>query len=273
MYLDTIALDFRGFVGRMSRFPQGSVGRTALLHALIAVGPILVAPCSPASAAVPADAKAATPAKLTLESAKPMAVPPPPAISIPRTPKAPPRFVTPQVMDAPPVPELTVGPASVQPRPAPQPAPPQAPAQAAAPARQTPAAPATTAPAPGRTETAALPPPPPATTAPAAPVSRPLTVLFTESAASLPDDVDPTVDEIVRRLKASDTARLQLRSYAAGTPETAREARQLSLARALGLRERLTAFGIRSTRIDIRALGIDAGGGSPDRIDVEFLNE
>lgn len=270
MYLDTIALDFRGFVGRMSRFPQGSVGRTALFHALIAVGSLLVAPCSPASAAVSADAKAATPAKLTLESAKPLAVPPPPAISIPRAPKAPPRFVTPQVMDAPPVPELTVGPASIQP---PRPAPQQQPAQAAAPARQAPPAPATAAPAPGRTETAALPPPPPATAAPPAPVSRPLTVLFTESAASLPDDADPTVDEIVRRLKASDTARLQLRSYAAGTSETAREARQLSLARALGLRERLTAFGIRSTRIDIRALGIDAGGGSPDRIDIEFLNE
>ncbi len=82
-----------------------------------------------------------------------------------------------------------------------------------------------------------------------------------------------TVDRILQRLRASDTARLQLRSFATGTSETAREARQLSLARALSLRERLTAFGVRSSRIDVRALGIDNGGGNPDRIDIEFINE
>ncbi len=97
--------------------------------------------------------------------------------------------------------------------------------------------------------------------------------MFPADATNLPDTADATVDRIVERLRASDTARLQLRSYASGTADTAREARQRSLARALALRERLTAFGIRSSRVDVRALGLDEAGGTPDRIDVVFLNE
>lgn len=97
--------------------------------------------------------------------------------------------------------------------------------------------------------------------------------MFPADATNLPDAADAVVDRIVERLRASDTARLQLRSYASGSPDTAREARQRALARALALRERLTAFGIRSTRVDVRALGLDEGGGASDRIDAVFLNE
>lgn len=230
------------------------------------------------SAAAPANNAAVSPAGLTLENAVPLTVPPRPSLRTPPPVKAPPRLNLPQPLEAPPPPELTEGPAQPAPRSTTartQP-PPTAPAQPQQPAAQ--GTPAIPAPAPTtatpRTDTAALPPPPEAAP-PAAnlPPSSVLSLVFPADATNLPDAADAVVDRIVERLHASDTARLQLRSYASGTPDTAREARQRALARALALRERLTAFGIRSTRVDVRALGLDEGGGVPDRIDVVFLNE
>jgi len=239
----------------------------------------LCALCAGAAVVAAAPSLQAAPQKLTLENAAPLPVPPRPNLGSPKAIKAPPRFVTPQLLDAPPLPELVEGPnrPAAAAKPAPAPAPPPAIAarpETATPPAAPPAASPSVAPSPSRTETAALPPPPAA--APPAASATPSSVLslvFDGAATNLPDATETTVDRIVQRLRASDTARLQLRSYATGTSETAREARQLSLARALSLRERLTAFGVRSGRIDVRALGIDSNGGDPDRIDVEFLNE
>lgn len=232
------------------------------------------------SAAAPANGPTQTAAGLTLENAVPLSVPPRPNLRTPPPVKAPPRLVLPQPLDAPPPPVLTEGPAQPAPRatartePAPTTAQPQQPA-VQAPASQTPAAPAPgQPPSAPRTDTAALPPPPEAAPPAASlPPSSVLSLVFPADATNLPDAADAVVDRIVERLRASDTARLQLRSYASGTADTAREARQLALARALALRERLTAFGIRSTRVDVRALGVDDNGGPPDRIDAVFLNE
>jgi hypothetical protein len=44
----------------------------------------------------------------------------------------------------------------------------------------------------------------------------------------------------------------------------------LSLFRALSVRTRFMKSGIRSTRIDVRALGMKSGGGPKDRVDVLF---
>ncbi|ANC91005.1 hypothetical protein A6A40_03295 [Azospirillum humicireducens] len=214
------------------------------------------------SAAAPADLRTA--AGLTLENAVPLSVPPHPNLRTPPAVKAPPRLVLPQPLEAPPPPEMTEGPAQPV---ANRPAAPSAPAVTAAPAPTVP-------PAAPRTDTAALPPPSEAAPPEASlPPSGVLSLVFPADVTNLPDTADATVDRIVERLRASDTARLQLRSYASGTADTAREARQRSLARALALRERLTAFGIRSSRVDVRALGLDEAGGTPDRIDVVFLNE
>lgn len=249
----------------------------AALCAVWTLSPAALSAAAPASNA--AATPAATPAGLTLENAVPLSVPPRPSLRTPPPVKAPPRLTLPQPLEAPPPPSLTEGPAQPAPRsttarnqpPAAVPAQPQQPA-----AQGTPAAPAPVTPAPAapRTDTAALPPPPEAAPPAASlPPSSVLSLVFPADATNLPDAADAVVDRIVERLRASDTARLQLRSYASGTPDTAREARQRALARALSLRERLTAFGIRSTRVDVRALGLDEGGGVPDRIDAVFLNE
>jgi len=257
-----IALDRWDYADRTRRVSPTMVGRTMVLRVLFAATMVVTA-VSPANAA---------PEKLTLENASPLPVPSRPNLGSPKAIKAPPRFVTPMVLDTPPLPDLVEGPPPPRPTKAPVPSP-AAPTVAAtptpAPSTPSPATP----PAPPRTETASLPPPNAAPPAVSATPSAVLTLVFDGVATNLPDAADTTVDRIVQRLRASDTARLQLRSFATGTSETAREARQLSLARALSLRERLTAFGVRSSRIDVRALGMDNGGGDPDRIDVEFLNE
>jgi len=274
----------------MSRVRNACVGGPLPLRALV-VTAALAGIAAPAVAQVQPQARpqiqpqaqpmtaalAAEPNRLTLENARPLPVPPPPKLQTHKPIKAPPQFVAPQPIEPPPMPSLTsrdpvpspAAPAGAPPvqtatrpapaaTPAPAPAPTQAPAQAAAPK-------STPAPA----QTAALPPPPPP--APALPRTA-LSVEFEAAASDLPEAAEATISDLAQRMRANENLRLQLRSYASGTPETAREARQLSLARALALRERLTAFGIRSTRIDIRALGTGSADGPPDRIDVEFLN-
>ena len=206
--------------------------------------------------------------KLTLENAQPLPVPPRPDVGARKAPPAPPRFKAPTVLTAPDLPEIQVG-ATPAPPPPPAGAPPvQSAARPSAPPAETARAPAQTQTA--QTQTAALPPAqsprPPTKTAP-------LSLVFDPSASSLPDSAEKPLSEIAERMRATPLLRLQLRAYAEGTPETAREARQLSLARALAVRERLGAAGVTSTRVDIRALGLDAGGGPPDRVDMEFLNE
>ncbi len=265
---------------RMSRSNPTGVRRAVALCALSVLALALPA-LSPADAATPAQPVAA-PAKLSLENATPLTVPNRPSLGTPPKVKAPPRFVSPIPFEPPALPALVEGPAKPTPRPtqtakvAPTPTPtaqaPSAPVVAPSPSTSATAGPSAISPP---TQTAALPPTsatPPATVA--TPPASALSLVFDGAAPALPEAADGLVDDILKRLRASDTARLQLRSYASGTAETAREARQLSLARALSLRERLTAFGVRSSRIDVRALGLDTlTGGPSDRIDIEFLNE
>ncbi|WP_377809754.1 OmpA family protein [Azospirillum sp. A29] len=246
----------------------------AALCAVWTLSPAALSAATPATATTPATNAAATPAGLTLENAVPLSIPPRPSLRTPPPVKAPPRLTLPQPLEAPPPPALTEGPAQPTPRATTAKSQPPATAPAQPPQPATQGTPATPAPVTPRTDTAALPPPPEAAPPAASlPPSSVLSLVFPADATNLPDAADAVVDRIVERLRASDTARLQLRSYASGTPDTAREARQRALARALALRERLTAFGIRSTRVDVRALGLDEGGGVSDRIDAVFLNE
>ncbi|MCW2236510.1 OmpA family protein [Azospirillum canadense] len=237
-----------------------------------------VALSAPADAEInPAAAQSAQPqsgsAKLTLENAQPLPVPPRPDVGARKAPSAPPRFKAPTVLTAPELPQIQVG-ATPAPPPPPAGAPP---VQSAAKSPTPNAAPApgpATPPAQSRTQTAALPPAAqPPSQAPRPAKTAPLSLVFDPTANSLPDSAEAPLSGIAERMRANPTLRLQLRAYAEGTPDTVREARQLSLARALAVRERLGAAGIASTRVDIRALGMDAAGGPSDRVDIEFLNE
>ena len=75
------------------------------------------------------------------------------------------------------------------------------------------------------------------------------------------------LDELAQRMKKDGAVRLQLLGYAGSTEDSASKARRTSLFRALSVRTYLMKQGIRSTRMDVRALGNLAEGGAPDRVD------
>ena len=57
-------------------------------------------------------------------------------------------------------------------------------------------------------------------------------------------------------------------AYASIDGKSESQARRLSLSRALAVRSRLIGAGIRSTRIDVRALGSRVNGGKANRVDL-----
>lgn len=170
--------------------------------------------------------------------------------------------------------------------PAPEPAPPEdsasaapAPAPVPAPAEVTPPAPEPAV-APVISAAAAASPPkpePPLPPAAATPVSLPPAsgvtgqVLFQPNVTDLPDPAKGTLDGVAAALQKNDQLRVQLIAYASGAPDQANQARRISLSRAVAVRTYLIEHGVRSTRIDVRALGNRPDSGAADRVDIVAL--
>jgi outer membrane protein OmpA-like peptidoglycan-associated protein len=112
---------------------------------------------------------------------------------------------------------------------------------------------------------------PPAGTPPSAAggsIEAPLTILFEKDGARLPDEVRTALSLLSERLEADGQLQVQLLAYAEGDEENASKARRLSLSRALAVRSYLIDLGVRSTRIEVRALGNKVPEGPSDRVDV-----
>ncbi|MSO80261.1 MAG: hypothetical protein EXQ97_01120 [Alphaproteobacteria bacterium] len=175
-------------------------------------------------------------------------------------------------------PPATMSPATM-PRAAPAAAPP---AVANAP-RASPAAPAAPVAAPAQTAPAQAAPAPPIRPTPPAPqvaarsggtAPRPggeLRVTFEAESARLPDTARTRLKTLAEQLVANEAERVQLLAYAEGSADTASQARRLSLSRALAVRAYLIDLGVRSTRIDVRALGPKTDDGPSDRVDVVVI--
>jgi hypothetical protein len=76
--------------------------------------------------------------------------------------------------------------------------------------------------------------------------------------------------ELADRMKTQESLRLQVVAYAAGDDLSASAARRLSLSRALAVRTFLIDNGVRSTRIDVRALGDKVPDQPANRVDLSF---
>lgn len=74
-------------------------------------------------------------------------------------------------------------------------------------------------------------------------------------------------------MQADDKSRVQLMAYAAGEDLSSSKARRISLSRALSVRSYLIEKGVRSTRIDVRALGDKADGDQKNRVDVNMIEQ
>ena len=79
------------------------------------------------------------------------------------------------------------------------------------------------------------------------------------------------LDGLAKRLKVQSKIRMQLLAYAGGENLSASKARRLSLSRALAIRSYLIGKGVRSTRIDVRALGNKVPSGKPGRVDLKII--
>jgi outer membrane protein OmpA-like peptidoglycan-associated protein len=95
-----------------------------------------------------------------------------------------------------------------------------------------------------------------------------LRVAFETGSAHIGPETATVLKQVAKGMAGDDKLRIQLLAYAAGSDNTARQARRLSLSRALAARSFLIGEGVRSTRIDVRALGNKSEGGPPDRIDI-----
>jgi outer membrane protein OmpA-like peptidoglycan-associated protein len=176
--------------------------------------------------------------------------------------------------------ELTQTPAATEPSEEPAaaaPAPPPEPVVQLAepPPEPLPAAPATI-------EADAEPPPPPAESLTSGPAVEPQTaalppapvlaeqirVMFREGSVELDDDAQRRLSAVATALTENPIVRIQLLAYAKTSSDGSSRARRLSLSRALAVRAYLIEKGVRSTRMDVRALGDKLGDGPADRVDI-----
>ena len=223
-------------------------------------------------------------------AARPLAAPP----AAPEVAKAPPTPLTkPEPAAAPPP-----APKMAKPAAAPPPAPKMAkPATAPPPAPMMAKPAAAPPPAPKMAKPAAAPPPAPKMAKPApapippAPAAAPKppalqqqaartpgpgaaplqSVAFASGNADLSGDSRKVLDLFAGSLTEAPNLRMQLLAYAGEPNLSASQARRLSLSRALAVRSYLISKGIRSTRIDVRALGNKVPSGTPNRVDLKTI--
>lgn len=270
------------------RFSLAPVLRRQVLAPPIATAapPPAVAPPPPVAVAPPPPV-VLTPAKVEVRAARP--APPKAPTPVPPVPVPPPAPAVAKVAPAPEAAPQEKVAVAVPPPPAPSASPPPTPA-----AKPTPAAPEPAASEPKVQEkpeppkpAARIPPTPALTPSPTGPVpaapvqtaSRPdaitqqlsFRVLFDDKSAKISDSARAPLQELSNKMKESENLRVQLMAYAEGTAETASQARRLSLSRALAVRSFLINQGVRSTRMDVRALGNKSQGGPSNRVDAVLV--
>jgi outer membrane protein OmpA-like peptidoglycan-associated protein len=112
----------------------------------------------------------------------------------------------------------------------------------------------------GTTQTASVPP--------GAATEGEIRITFPADSADIPDSVKAQLNALAQKMASDDNMRIQLLAYASGTSEQASRARRMSLSRALAVRSYLIQQGVRSTRMDVRALGNNVEGSPADRVDI-----
>lgn len=118
--------------------------------------------------------------------------------------------------------------------------------------------------APAASETAAV----PATVAIKA--GRAMQIVFDEAETKLPDAASAQLNTFANAIRDNKDFRVQLMAYAAAKDLSAPKARRISLSRALEVRSFLIDKGVRSTQIDVRALGNKTGETPTNRVDVNL---
>jgi len=125
-------------------------------------------------------------------------------------------------------------------------------------------------PKPAEQKVAAL---PPKDSTPSQPAPAGVTRLsFGFNQAEMDEAARAQLQTVAKRLQDNDSLRVQLLAYAGGEGVSSSQARRLSLSRALAVRSHLIEQGIRSTRMDVRALGDTGKDGPDDRVDIRIID-
>ncbi len=260
--------------------PVEPVLETPLVETPVVETPVVAAqPSAPPPAPEPqvaAQPEPAQPEPAQPEPAQPEPAQPEPALAAPNAPEPSPltEELTRETAPAGPSQEPAAV-AKAEPTP-----PPAAVVQPATPPLQPPPVPAAPATAPATAGTE--PPPPPDESLTSGPAVEPQTaalpsapalaeqirVLFQDGSVELSSDAKRQLSTVAKALKESATLRVQLLAYAKASSDGTSRARRLSLSRALAVRAYLIERGVRSTRMDVRALGDKIGDGPADRVDI-----
>jgi len=102
-------------------------------------------------------------------------------------------------------------------------------------------------------------------------VDKSIRVKFSSKESKLPIKAKKGLRVLAKKLKGENNLRLQLMAYAGGNSLSASKARRLSLARALSVRSFLIESGVKSTHIDVRALGSKTTEKPLNRVDVNIV--
>ncbi len=98
-----------------------------------------------------------------------------------------------------------------------------------------------------------------------------MTIGFESTSSKLSAAAKEVLSPMANDLKDETGKRLQILAYAGGEALSPSRARRLSLSRALAVRSYLIDQGLRSTRIDVRALGSKVPDGDPNRVDLKVI--
>lgn len=93
-------------------------------------------------------------------------------------------------------------------------------------------------------------------------------IVFDAGSDDLPQGATAELDALADKMAADTNLKVQVLAYSSGTPDAESQARRKALARGLEVRKYLIGKGVRSNRIDVRALGTKSEGGPADRVDI-----
>lgn len=96
-------------------------------------------------------------------------------------------------------------------------------------------------------------------------------IVFDADSSKLPGPARDQLAAMAGQMREQSDLRLQLLAYAGNADTSASAARRLSLSRALAVRSFLIENGVRSTRIDVRALGNKSTEEVTERVDITVV--
>ena len=122
-------------------------------------------------------------------------------------------------------------------------------------------------------EAAAEAPPAPDNTQPAAsiPVGG-IRIIFPTEFNDVPGEANAALDDLAAQMAADESMRIEIKCYSSGTADTESKARRKSLQRCINIRQYLFKKDVRTTRMDVRALGLKSEGQPADRVDIVPAN-